>query len=41
MDEYRDDHIKHSKLDKDKYHMVSLIVEFEKKGINKLIYKTE
>ena len=31
MDGYRDYHIKWSKLGKDKYHMVSLIVEYEKK----------
>ena len=42
MDGYRDYHIKWSKLGKDKYHMVSLIVEYEKKkDTNELIYKTE
>ena len=42
MSEPRDCHIKWSKLDTDKYHMILLICGiFTKKGTNELIYKPE
>ena len=41
MDGPRDDHTKWSKSYKDKYHMISLIVESKKIDTNEIIYKTE
>ena len=43
MDGPRDDHIKWSKSEKDKYHMISLFLGNQKKkklDTNELIYKT-
>ena len=41
MDEPREYHTKWSKLEKDKYHMLSLICGIFKNDTNELIYKIE
>ena len=41
MDGVRDGHTKRSKMEKDKYHMISLIMWNLKYDTNELIYKTE
>ena len=41
MDEARDYHLKWSKSDKDKYHMISLICRVLKNDTNELTYKKE
>ena len=41
MDGPRDYHIKWSKTDKDKYHMISVLCEMKNNETNELICKTE
>ena len=41
MDGLRNDHIKWSQMEKEKYHMISLIVEYLKNDTNEFIHKTE